>query len=120
MFLVQEVVIMPDAATVEHDINSCYRSQCGVHRKSYRIANQYIFETNTYTPTLPTLTEDALYLDLRKVFNNKSNILLHIITSRHDFFNINISISKVCILLGASQQTRYLERWINIKPVSAK
>ena len=39
---------------------------------------------------------------------------LHIITSRH-VFNIHISTSKVglCILLGASQQTRYGEQWIN-------
>ena len=35
---------------------------------------------------------------------------LHIITSRHVF---NIFTSKVCILLGASQQTRYGEQWIN-------
>ena len=27
--------------------------------------------------------------------------------------NIDISTSKVCILLGASQQTRYGEQWIN-------
>ena len=32
---------------------------------------------------------------------------LHIITSRHVSY-IHISTSKVCILLGASQQTRYL------------
>ena len=39
---------------------------------------------------------------------------LHIIrpTSRH-VFNIHIAPSKVCILLGASQQTRYGEQWIN-------
>ena len=37
---------------------------------------------------------------------------LHIITSRH-VFNIHISISKVYILLAASQQTRYGEQWIN-------
>ena len=37
---------------------------------------------------------------------------LHIITSRH-VFNIHISTSKVCILLGASQKTRYGEQWIN-------
>ena len=37
---------------------------------------------------------------------------LHISTSRH-VFNIHISTSKVCILLGASQQTRYGELWIN-------
>ena len=37
---------------------------------------------------------------------------LHIITSRH-VFNIHISTSKVCIHLGASQQTRYGEQWIN-------
>ena len=37
---------------------------------------------------------------------------LHIITSRH-VFNIHISTSKVCILLGASQQTLYGELWIN-------
>ena len=37
---------------------------------------------------------------------------LHIITSRH-VFNIHISPSKVCILLGASQQIRYGEQWIN-------
>ena len=37
---------------------------------------------------------------------------LHIITSRH-VFNIHIFTSKVCILLGASQQTRYGEQWIN-------
>ena len=36
---------------------------------------------------------------------------LHIITWRHAF-NIHISTSKVCILLGASQQTRYGEQWI--------
>ena len=34
---------------------------------------------------------------------------LHIITSRH-IFNIHISTSKVCILLGASQQTPYAEQ----------
>ena len=39
-------------------------------------------------------------------------IALHIITSRH-VFNIHISTSKVCILLGASQQIRYGEQWIN-------
>ena len=38
-------------------------------------------------------------------------VALHIITSRH-VFNIHIT-SKVCILLGASQQTRYGEQWIN-------
>ena len=39
-------------------------------------------------------------------------VALHI-TSRHDF-NIGLHItSKVCILLGASQQTRYGEQWIN-------
>ena len=37
---------------------------------------------------------------------------LHIITSRH-VFNIHISTSKVCILLGASQQIRYGEQRIN-------
>ena len=39
-------------------------------------------------------------------------IALNIITSRH-VFNIHISTSKVCILLGASQQIRYGEQWIN-------
>ena len=39
-------------------------------------------------------------------------IALHIITSRH-VFNIHTSTSKVCILLGASQQIRYGEQWIN-------
>ena len=34
---------------------------------------------------------------------------LHIITSRH-LFIIHISTSEVCILLGASQQTRYGEQ----------
>ena len=56
-------------------------------------------------------------------FNFKSKIILiHIITSRHYFIiTLDLSItSKVCILLGASQQTRYVERWINIKPVLAK
>ena len=42
---------------------------------------------------------------------------LYIITSRH-VFNIHISTSKVCILLGASQQTRYGEQWINTQKVS--
>ena len=37
---------------------------------------------------------------------------LHIFTSRH-VFNIHISTSKVCILLGASQQTQYGEQWMN-------
>ena len=37
---------------------------------------------------------------------------LQIITSRH-VFNIHISTYKVCILLGASQQTRYGKQWIN-------
>ena len=41
---------------------------------------------------------------------------LHIITSRH-VFNIHISNSKVCILLGASQQTRYGEQRINTQRV---
>ena len=39
---------------------------------------------------------------------------LHIITSRH-VFNIHIFTSKVCILLGASEQTQYGEQWINTK-----
>ena len=41
-------------------------------------------------------------------------IALHNITSRH-VFNIHISTSKVCILLGASQQIRYGEQWINTR-----
>ena len=40
-------------------------------------------------------------------------IALHIIV-----FNIHISTSKVCILLGASQQIRYGEQWINTQKVS--
>ena len=52
---------------------------------------------------------DMLVCILHLNFKSKI-IIIHFITSKH-YFNIalNISISKVCILLGASQQTRYVK-----------
>ena len=68
------------------------------------------FELIKYPYILCTIIYILAYI-LFFTLESKMIILgLHNITSRH-VFNIHISTSKVCILLGAFQQTRYGEQW---------
>ena len=70
------------------------------------------FEPIKYPYILCTIIYMLAYI-LYFTLESKMKIVgLHIITSGH-VFNIHISTSKVCILLGASQQTLYGEQWIN-------
>ena len=72
------------------------------------------FELIKYPNILGTIIYMLAYI-LYFTWESKMIIVgLHIITSRH-VFNIHISTSKVCIFLGASQQTRYVEQWINTR-----
>ena len=70
------------------------------------------FELIKYPYILCTIIYMLAYILYFTLESKMIIVGLHIITSRH-VFNIHISTSKVCILLGASQHTRYGEQWIN-------
>ena len=72
------------------------------------------FKLIKYPYILCTIIYMLVYILYFTLESNMIMVGLHIITLRH-VFNIHISTSKVCILLGASQQTRYGEQWINIQ-----
>ena len=69
------------------------------------------FEPIKYPYILCTIIYMLAYIFYFTLESKMIIVSLHIIT-RH-VFNIHISTSKVCILLGASQQIRYGEQWIN-------
>ena len=70
------------------------------------------FELIKYPYILCTIIYMLAYILYFSLESKMIIVGLHIITSRH-VFNTHISTSKVCILLGASKQTRYGEQWIN-------